>query len=273
MDFNASYDAVLAKWPSPVVPVDVDTPFGTTHVNVSGPASAPPLVLLHGGGATSTVWFAMVQNRRIFAIDQINDSGRSVPSPSRPIRTRDDLTTWLDSVLTGLGLETAALGGHSYGGWLALNYALDFPERISHLALLDPSMCFAGMRLSYRLRAIPIFLPGRRASRLRTFLRWETGGAALDPDWLEVTCAGADLPRSPIVLPTMPAPQRLQAFLRPTLVLVAAKSRSHNPARVAANARTRLPNAVVEMLPGATHHTIPTLGAADINAHLERFLT
>ncbi|HZM78248.1 MAG TPA: alpha/beta hydrolase [Candidatus Limnocylindrales bacterium] len=276
MTFDEAYRAVLVKWPVPVEPVDVATPFGTTHVNVCGPDYASPLVLLHSGGATSTVWFGNVadlaQTHRVFAVDQINDAGRGVPSATRPVRSRDDLMAWLDAVFNGLALDTVRIGGHSYGGWLSLNYALDFPGRVSRLALLDPSMCFDGMRLSYRLRAVPIFLPGPRASRMRAFLRWETGGAALDPDWLELTCLAADLPRSRIVMPALPAPQRLRALDVPTLVLVAEKSRSHDPARVAANARALLPNVTVEMLPGATHHTIPIGNAADINARLLRFL-
>lgn len=275
-NFDAAYDAVLAKWPLPAEPVDVATPFGTTRVNVCGPESAPPLVLLHGGGATSTVWFANVadlaQTHRVLAVDQINDAGRSVPSTTRPVRSRGDLMAWLEAVLTGLGLDTVRICGHSYGGWLSLNFTLDFPGRVSHLALLDPSMCFAGHRLAYRLRAIPIFLPGARASRLRAFLRWETGGAALDPEWLELTALGADAFRSPIVMPKLPAPQRLRALTVPTLVLVAGNSRSHDPARVAANARALLPEVTVGVLQGATHHTIPIGGAAGINARLTRFL-
>jgi pimeloyl-ACP methyl ester carboxylesterase len=54
---------------------------------------------------------------------------------------------------------SADLCGHSYGGWLALRYALHSPQRARRLALLDPAMCFTGTRLSYRLHAVP-FRPG-----------------------------------------------------------------------------------------------------------------
>src|SRR4051794_2833828 len=179
MDFNQAYDVVLAKWPVPVEPVDVGSPYGTTRVNVCGRADGEPLVLLHGGGATSTVWFANVgdlsRTHRVYAVDQINDAGRSVAG-GRPLRSGPDLMAWLDALLTGLGLDAVRLCGHSYGGWLALNYALHAPQRVTHLALLDPTLCFAGMRLSYRLHAIPLFLPGPRAAGMRAFLRWETGG-------------------------------------------------------------------------------------------------
>src|SRR5947209_7960122 len=101
MDFSTAYDAVLAKWPVPVEPVEVGSAYGTTHVNVCGPPDATPLVLLHSGGATSTVWFDNVgdlaRDHRVYAVDQINDAGRSVPG-GRPVRSRDDLMAWLDAV-------------------------------------------------------------------------------------------------------------------------------------------------------------------------------
>ena len=275
MDFSEAYDAVLAKWPVPVEPAEVDSPYGMTRVNVCGLPGGKPLVLLHSGGATSTVWCNNVadltRSHRVYAVDQINDAGRSVPD-GRPVRSRDDLMAWLDAVLTGLGLHTMRLCGHSYGGWLALGYTLHAPQRVSHLALLDPTLCFAGMRLSYRLRAVPLFLPGPRAARMRAFLRWETGGARLDPDWLELVALAAEAHRSKIVMPREPAPEQLRNLRVPTLVLVAEKTRSHDPARVAANARALLPQVLTGVLPDATHHTIPIGQAADLNHQLTRFL-
>lgn len=273
MTFDEAYRAVLAKWPVPVDPADIGTPFGTTHVNACGPTSAPPLVLLHGGGATSTVWFANVATlaatHRVYAVDQIDSAGRS--SLSEKVRSRDGLMAWLDALLDGLGADAVGFCGHSYGAWLGLNYALERPDRVTRLALLDPTLCFSGMSVVYRLRAIPLFLPGAQATRLRAFLRWETGGAEIDPDWLELAMLASDVPSGPIVMPSLPSPQRLRGMKVPTLVLVAEKSRSHDPARTAANAKALLPNVSVETLPGATHHTIPIGSAADINPHLARF--
>jgi pimeloyl-ACP methyl ester carboxylesterase len=274
-DFNDAYEAVLKRWPVPVEAVDVGTPYGATRVNVCGPSDGRPLVLLHAGGATSTVWFANVADlaraHRVHAVDQINDAGRSGPAGS-PVRTGEDLMAWLDAVLTGLGLGAVQLCGHSYGGWLALNYALHASGRVTHLALLDPTLCFAGMRLSYRLHAVPLFLPGSRAGRMRRFLRWETAGAALDPDWLELTALATAQPRRGIVMPRRPAADRLRDLRIPTLVLVAEKTQSHDPDRVAAIAGELLPQVETDVLPGATHHTIPSVRATDINDRLVRFL-
>src|SRR5690348_8053658 len=43
----------------------------------------------------------------------------------------------LDGLRALLGLERFALTGHSHGGYIALNYALRYPERLSHLLPVD----------------------------------------------------------------------------------------------------------------------------------------
>lgn len=173
-------------------------------------------------------------------------------------------------MLDYLGVQHAAIAGHSYGAWLALRYALHAPARVSHLALLDPATCFAPLSLAYRLRSIPL-VARPSAGRARRLLAWETGGRPLDPDWLAVAAAGADLGRPQIVLPRVPTPAELASLAMPALVVVAARSRSHDPAQVAAGARQRLPEVTVETLAQATHHTIPTEDADELSAYLAGF--
>ena len=131
--FESAYDKVMAKWPEDREAVTVPTPFGETYVNVCGPADGRPLVLLPGGGgATSASWYAQAADlagagHRVHAVDLIGAPGRSVPVVGRRPRTVADLTAWLDAVLDGLGASVVDLGGHSYGGWFALHYALRPP--------------------------------------------------------------------------------------------------------------------------------------------------
>jgi len=273
--FFTAYDRVLARWPVRTESLDLVSEFGSTHAQVCGPEDAPPLILLHGGGATSTVWFANVvdlaQSHRVYAIDTIGDAGRS-RADGRPIKNRQDLMTWLDGVLDGLGLLGAALVGHSYGGWIGLNYALHAPQRVRALALLDPTQCFAGLRTGYLLRAIPV-LAHPTVHGMRRLLSWESAGGALDPTWLELISLGtASFPRSSLVTGPRPEPELLAACTVPTLALFAERSRAHDVDVVARSARQLMPRALISTLPGVSHHQMPFQKAPEMNRELLRFI-
>ncbi|MFB7910780.1 alpha/beta fold hydrolase [Kitasatospora sp. NPDC056076] len=277
--FLAAYDELLARWPVPVEPLTVRTVHGTTRVNACGPADGRPLVLLHGGGATSAMWFAnagtwAAAGHRVLAVDLIGDPGRSVHDGA-PLRDVPGLLGWLDAVLDGLGVHEADLCGHSYGAWTALQYTLHAPARVGRLVLLDPTQCFTGFRPGYLLRALPLFLPHRTPDRARSYLDWESGpGPAVDPDWRELYALGyADFPTSPVVTGPRPTPARLRTLTTPVLALYAAHTRTHDPHRTAEATRRALPHATVTTVPATSHHTLPTAGAPQVNPHVLTFLT
>ncbi len=273
--FTAAYEAALTLWPLPVTSIDVPGNFGTTHLQRCGPEDGAPILLLHGGGCTSTVWWANVaglgRTHCVYAVDQIGDTGLSIPS-GRPVRSIGDLMGWLDGLIDGLGVDAAALCGHSYGGWLALNYALHAPERVTRMALLDPTTCFGGLSLRYRLRAIPLFARPS-AERMRRFLEWETDGAALDPASLTLACMGVgEFQRSKVVMPRRPSDDRLRRSTVPTLLVLAEESKAHDARRIGEHAKQLISQLTTVVLPGATHHTIPTLNPDRLNRALAQFL-
>ncbi|TGB16222.1 alpha/beta fold hydrolase [Streptomyces sp. MZ04] len=277
--FRTAYDTVLAKWPEGTVHRTVPTPFGDTYVTVCGPADAPPLVLLPGGGATAGSWFANVEEpartRRVYAVDLIGEPGRSVPEPSRPIRSVADLAGWLDALLdqvVGDALDTAVdLCGHSYGAWIALHYALHAPHRVRRLVLVDPTQCFTGFRPGYLLHALPTLLrPSAR--RTRTFLAWETGGAPLDADWLRLQEHAAEFRTAKPVTGPRPAPEALRTLRLPVLVLLAGSGRAHDVGKVAARAAELLPDVRTAVLPDVSHHALPHTNPAELNRMVAEFL-
>ena len=255
--FRAAYEQAMALWPVPVERLDLPSEFGSTRVTVCGPADGPPLVLLHGGGTTSAVWYALAaplaRTHRVYAVDQMGGPGLSAHT-GRALRRPADLLDWLDGVFHGLGLASAALLGHSYGGWLALSYAGHAaPGRVNRLVLLDPTQCFAGFRPSYLLRALPLFVrPVERSTR--RFLEWETGGAPPAPELVRLMGLGAVGFRTAKVV-TGPRPDVTRAV--PTLLLLAGRSRTHDPRRVAARAERTLAGVRIATLAGVTHHSLP----------------
>ncbi|WP_327262160.1 alpha/beta hydrolase [Streptomyces sp. NBC_01232] len=285
--FRAAYEEALGRWPGSVEAVDLATPYGVTRVNSCGPADAPPLVLLPGGGATSVVWGSCVaagaaRAHRVHAVDLVGDPGLSVPAPGRAIRTAEDLIGWLDAVLDAvvggvlgegrggvLGEDrggpgprrSVTLAGHSYGAWIAAHYAARRPARLGRLVLLDPTQVFAGLRPGYAVRALPI-LVRPTPERIRSFLAWETRGAALDAAWLRLQEESAGFPAVRPV--TGPRPD-LAGLAGPRVdVLFAERARCHDSARAARAARAVLPGARVDVLPGVSHHALPLTAAAEI---------
>lgn len=184
-EFFAAYDALLARWPTGTAEIDVPTPYGTTRVHACGPADATPVLLLHGGGSTGAVWFAnapaLGTHHRVLAVDILGDAGHSIPG-GRPLRTTTDLMAWLDALLDGLTVSRMHLLGHSYGGWIALTYALHAAWRVDRLVLLDPTQCFANFRPGFLLRSLPILLRPTQA-RARVYLDRETAGTDTDLGW------------------------------------------------------------------------------------------
>ncbi|MFB6888632.1 alpha/beta fold hydrolase [Kitasatospora sp. NPDC056327] len=275
--FLAAYDEALARWPVPVEPLTVPTPFGATRVNAFGPDDGPPLVLLHGGGATGACWSAGAAalagaGHRVLAADLVGDPGRSTLDRPRLGGTAD-LSAWLDAVLDGLGLPAADLAGHSYGGWIALRYALHAPARVGRLALLDPTRCFAGFRPGYLLRALPLFLPPRSAAKARAYLDRESGGTHLDQAWRELYALGfAGFPAARPVTGPRPTRAELRTLTAPVLVLLAERSRAHDSRAVADRARRALPDATVTVLPGVSHHSMLSARPDDLYRRLTDFL-
>lgn len=159
------YRAVLDRWPVPKQEIEVPTSQGATFVLACGPETAPPVVLLRGAQANSAAWLpdiALWSNRfRLYAVDMIGEAGLS--ARVRPPLISDTYATWLEDVFTGLGLADAALVGTSLGGWLALDYAMQRPSRVSALALICPAGI--GRQKNFLLAVAPYLLLGAWGKR------------------------------------------------------------------------------------------------------------
>jgi pimeloyl-ACP methyl ester carboxylesterase len=151
----------LAHWPVPSQKLRLQTREGETFVVACGDEGAPPLVLLHGSGATSVMWMGDVaawsKRFRVYSIDMIGEPGLS--ASSRPPLASDSYALWLDDVLRGLSVERAAFAGISLGGWLALDYAIRRPERVQCLALVCPGGV-GRQRPSFLWKVLPLLLLG-----------------------------------------------------------------------------------------------------------------
>jgi len=98
--------------------------------------SGPPIVLVHGAGGNTVVWWQQIQSfarEHTVIVPDTRCFGKS-HCPKEAFRAdwfRKDLIAVLDAE----GIERAPLVGMSLGGWTVLPTALHYPERVSRLVL------------------------------------------------------------------------------------------------------------------------------------------
>ena len=177
--YLANYDARAARWPVPAKEVLVDTSWGQTFVRISGPEDGPVLVLLPGANGTSLMWepnvAAWSEDYRVFAVDNVFDFGRSVYV--RNMTTPEDFIDWLDELLGRMALEEDVnLLGLSYGGWIAGQYGLAHPERLSRLVLVAPAATVAWFSGDFITKGILCLIPLPHFTK--SMVRWALHDAA-----------------------------------------------------------------------------------------------
>lgn len=106
------------------------------HLSYTVTGDGPPVVLVHAGVADHTMWDAVVpalaERNTVIRYD-LRGFGESAP-PTGPFTETDDLCRLLDH----LGHESVRLVGASWGGRVAVNFALAHPGRVRSLTLLAP---------------------------------------------------------------------------------------------------------------------------------------
>jgi len=253
--YRAAYEASLRLWPTPRESFDIPTHFGLTHVVACGPRTGAPVVLLPAMALSATMWYATVTGLcstfRCYAADFPSDFGLSIAANSP--RSRSDCAAWLNELLDGLGTVTASFVGASYGGFLALNYAIAEPARVNKLVLTSPAAGFINLWRFYPRIFLSLLLPGR--SFVERIMRWIFADRfPLDHPVIQQLIVGTKCLKPWIkVYPSVFADSQLAGISAPLYLLLGEKEVCYKPASAAKRARRVMPHASVEILPNAGH--------------------
>ena len=139
----------------------------------------PPIVLMHGAGPGSGNWYAQIaalqEKRRVIALDGpmfgLSDLAELKEHPTA-FGAR-----FLVRFLDEMGIDQVDFAGLSFGGALVLTAAIDHPERVRKLVLVDSAGFGRGIPFAWRLVHAPwlgtvLFKPSRFI-RDRVFEKWE----------------------------------------------------------------------------------------------------
>ena len=108
-----------------------------SRIHVAG--QGPPLVYLHG--AAGLMWDdfleGLSQGHTVYAPEHPGTTPGD-PDAIKPLDDLWDLVLYYYELFDGLGLESPAVVGHSFGGMVASEIAATAPGRVSKLVLLNP---------------------------------------------------------------------------------------------------------------------------------------
>ena len=175
--FHAHFLRLLETWECAAESMYVSTDFGVTHILSAGTDDQHPLVLVPGAQGTAAMWSvianALADVRTIYALDIIDQPGRS--TPSKVLGSPEDASDWLQQTVDGLGLTEFDLAGNSIGSYIAASFAHRNPARIRSLTLTAPAATFAEVNPRYIFSVVwAMLLPG--VAPKKRFLRKISSG-------------------------------------------------------------------------------------------------
>ena len=151
------YDSILRRWPVSTEEIRLPTSYGETNVIVSGKDGQPSIALLHPLSTGSAMWNfgikTLSKHHRVYAIDTIGNAGKS--RATRLPQIADEYSMWLNEVFEHLGLNEVILIGASYGGSIALRYAINRQDKINRMILLFPPFGLVRTKPSLILKILP----------------------------------------------------------------------------------------------------------------------
>lgn len=124
---------------SAIVPRDETVRAGEVNFHVRFWSDiGPPILLVHGLASSARTWDLLApllaERFRVIALDQRGHGESDKPDDGYDLPTA---VADLHAVIESLQLGRPTLVGHSWGGNVVLQYAVTYPDGLSHLILLD----------------------------------------------------------------------------------------------------------------------------------------
>jgi len=135
------------------------------YLNYGAPNDRPPVLLLHGGGAGSAIWYRQIaelaKTRQVVAPDHpVFGLSDQIPF-EEPLL--DGITDYIVGFMDALELDRVDVVALSMGGQGAIAACLTYPERFRRLVLIGSAGLGAEFPLVFKLSLVPFF--GRLITR------------------------------------------------------------------------------------------------------------
>lgn len=151
------YDSQLSRLTNPWKDVYVDTSYGRTHIVETGNFSGEPLLVFHGGNATTAYNLLacdfIMEDFHIYAVDMVGHPGKSAET-SLPAKGYE-YGKWVSEVIDGLKFDKISLFGGSFGAGVIAKTMCVCPDKIKKVVLYVPS----GIKNAPAINSASMMLP------------------------------------------------------------------------------------------------------------------
>jgi len=133
-----------------------------------------PLLLVHGLGSSAESWLfnveGLAKHYRVLVPDIIG-FGKTDKTTNPAELSLARAARFLAGFLETQGVSKAHVVGNSMGGIISLQFAVDYPQMVNRLVLVDPAGFGEDVHISFRLQALPVIgeimaTPSRRGTRM-----------------------------------------------------------------------------------------------------------
>jgi len=139
----------------------IDTSFGKTNIIITGKASNPPLIIIHGSNGCAPISLETYPNLstqfQVFAVDVLAQPNKS--AETRLSMKGDSYGKWINEIIGTLNLYDVTLVGFSFGGLVILKTLIHDEDKIKEVFLACPAYIVNGNPLKAIFK---VFIPMKR---------------------------------------------------------------------------------------------------------------
>jgi pimeloyl-ACP methyl ester carboxylesterase len=253
--------------------ITLPTRYGATHLVVTGPQEAMPLITLHGGNGNTplnlSLFLPLTKKYRVYAPDTIGQPGKSA---QRRISTKDNsLGHWVIDILDALKMDQAAFVTSSYSAGILLQLACIAPERISRAALHVPSGIAHGSLVPIVTKLmLPWMMYRVRPSQARLQKAFLPMMTELNEEFLAYTDMMLRHYKMVMEPPREIKEEEIERFQMPVLVIAAKEDIFFPASKVIPRSKRLFGNLEVEEIEG--NHLSSRKTLEHVNWRIDRFL-
>lgn len=254
----ALYDAQLARLPLPFEDIMVHTSFGDTHLVLTGNPNGAPLLVFHGGNATTAYMLLtsgfLFADFKVYGVDLIGHPGKSAEEGLS--HKNYDYGKWTGEVIDALGYKAIRCFGGSFGAGVLAKAMCVVPDKIERSVLYIPSAIKNAP--AYRLAGmgfpmVMYWITGKERWLVKSLLPMALTEGNISKEVFETAKASIDHAKVKAGMPSDVSPELMRKCLAPTLVIASTKDCLFPAQRVIPQAERMIPNCTTYVIEDRGH--------------------